>query len=52
MARLINAGFTESTAIDKIQEAYGVALSVTAVLNKIQKDKKNGGHPNLVLHSV
>lgn len=49
MANLINAGFTELTAIDKIHQAYGNNLSVTTVLNRMQKDKKNGGHPNLTL---
>jgi hypothetical protein len=50
MARLINGGFTELTAIDKVHQAYGNNLSVTSILNKMQKDKRNGGHPNLNLH--
>jgi hypothetical protein len=49
MVRLVNAGFTELTAIDKVHQAYGMNLSVTAIPNKIQKDKKDGGHPNLNL---
>jgi hypothetical protein len=49
MSRLVNAGFTELIAIDKIHQAYGVKLSVSAVLNKMQRDKKNGGHPNLAI---
>ena len=49
MVRLINGGFTELTAIDKAHQAYGNALSVTSVLNKMQKDKSVGGHPNLNL---
>jgi hypothetical protein len=49
MVRLINAGFTELTAIGKIHQAYGNNLSVTVVLNKMQRDKRNGGHPNLRL---
>lgn len=49
MARLINAGFTELAGIDKIHQAYGANLSVTAILNKLQRDKRNGGHPNLTL---
>jgi hypothetical protein len=49
MVRLINAGFTELSSIDKIHQAYGNNLSVTIVLNKMQRDKRNGGHPNLRL---
>jgi hypothetical protein len=49
MVRLINGGFTELTAIDKVHQAYENALSVTSVLNKMQKDKIVGGHPNLNL---
>ena len=49
MKRLINGGFTELTAIDKIYLAYGNTLSVTKILNKMVKDKSGGGHPNLNL---
>jgi hypothetical protein len=49
MVWLVNAGFTELTAIDKVHQACGMNLSITAILNKIQKDKKDGGHPNLTL---
>jgi hypothetical protein len=49
MVRLVNAGFTELTVKDKVHQVYGMNLSVTAILNKIQKDKKDGGHPNLDL---
>ena len=40
---------SELGAIDKIHQAYGVSLSVTAVLNKMQKGKKNAGRPNLIM---
>jgi hypothetical protein len=49
MSRLVNAGFTELTAIDKIHQAYGVNLSVSSVIAKMQRDKRNGGHPNLAI---
>jgi hypothetical protein len=50
MVRLINGGFTELTAtIDKVHQAYGNTLSVTSLLNKMKKDKSDGGHPNLNL---
>jgi hypothetical protein len=43
MVRLVNAGFAELTAIDKVHQAYGMNLSFTSILNKIHKDKHNGG---------
>jgi hypothetical protein len=47
MVKLINAGFTEVSAIDKIHQAYGISLPVSAILSKMQTDRKNGGHPKL-----
>jgi hypothetical protein len=38
MMNIDNAGFTELSAIDKIHQAYGVHLSVSAILSKMQKD--------------
>jgi hypothetical protein len=49
MVKLVNSGFNEVSAIDKIRQAYGINLSVSAILNSMQKDRKNGGHPNLSL---
>jgi hypothetical protein len=49
MSRLVNAGFTELTVIDKIHQAYGVNLSVSSVLAKMQRDKRNGGNPSLAI---
>lgn len=49
MARLINAGFTELSAIDKIHQAYGNNLAVSTILNRMARDKRDGGHPNLRL---
>jgi hypothetical protein len=37
-------GYTAERAIDRIYVAYGQKLSVTAVLNRMIKDKKTGGH--------
>jgi hypothetical protein len=49
MVKLCNAGFTYLSSIDKVHQAYGVKLSVSAILAMIQKDRKVGGHPNLSL---
>jgi hypothetical protein len=49
MVRLVNTGFTELTAVDKVHQPYGVNLSATAIINKTQKEKKNLGHPDLSL---
>jgi hypothetical protein len=40
MVNLANAGFTDLSAIDNIHQSYGVRLSVSAILSKLQKDKK------------
>jgi hypothetical protein len=47
MGRLIRGGETVDTAIMKIRQCYGQQLSVTAIINKLIADRKNGGHPNL-----
>jgi hypothetical protein len=43
IVRLVNAWFISLTAIDKVDQPYGMNLSVTAIINKIQKDKRMGG---------
>ena len=48
MEHLINAGFTELSAIDKIRQAYVQSLSVTATINRMQKDKQHGGAPTFI----
>jgi hypothetical protein len=47
MGRLIRGGETVDTATMKIRQCYGQQLSVTAIINKMIADRKNGGHPNL-----
>jgi hypothetical protein len=47
MGRLIRGGETVDTATMKIRQCYGQQLSVTATINKMIADRKNGGHPNL-----
>ena len=41
-------GYTHNTAIDKIYSVYSSRLSVTQILREIRKDKKRGGHPELI----
>jgi hypothetical protein len=49
MVKLCNAGFTDLSSIDKVHQAYGMKLSVSAILALMMKDRKVGGHPNLCL---
>jgi hypothetical protein len=49
MVRLVNEGFTELTTIDNVHQSCGMSLSVTALFNKIQKEKTDGGQPYLNL---
>jgi hypothetical protein len=49
MVKLCNAGFTDLSSIGKVNQAYGVKLSVSTILALMQKDKKVGGHPHLSL---
>src|SRR5210317_2335587 len=51
--RLISSGMTSQAAIQKLRDVYGHSTSVTTIIEKIRRDKKeyqeNGGyHPNLV----
>ena len=48
VAKFVRAGYTDLAAIDKIKQAYGVRLSVTAIINSLQRDRNNP-HPNLVI---
>jgi hypothetical protein len=41
-------GYTHNTAIDKIYSVYSSRLSVTQILREIRKDRKRGGHPELI----
>ena len=47
MGRLIRGGETVDMATMRIRQCYGQQLSVTAIINKMIADRKNGGHPNL-----
>jgi phytoene/squalene synthetase len=49
MVNLVNAGFTKVSEIYKIRQAYVGRLSVLVIISKLQKEKENGGHPNLFL---
>ena len=43
----LRAGKTAEQAIAKVYEVYHPVTSVTAILDKLAKDKKLGGHPQL-----
>jgi hypothetical protein len=45
MVNICNAGFTDLSSIDEVNQAYGVKLSVSTILALMQKDKKVGGQP-------
>lgn len=47
MLKLINAGYDELSAIDLIQQAYGTNLSVTKIIEKLQRAKSVGYHPQI-----
>ena len=47
LCRMIDAGFTELIAIDRIYFSYGRNLSVTKILDRLISDKRRNGHPNL-----
>jgi hypothetical protein len=45
---LVRQGYTSDTAIDLICSVYGQQMSVTIIINKIKKDRKDGTlNPNL-----
>ena len=46
IARLVRSGRTAQTAIDMIYATYG-HQSVTSIINRMRRDRANGGHPNL-----
>jgi hypothetical protein len=47
MDRLVRGGDTAQVAADKIHQAYGHNLSVTEIINRMMRDRRTGGHPNL-----
>ena len=50
VSKHVNAGYAVDTVIDRIHSSYGEALTVTAILNALVKDRRKdgiGGHPNL-----
>ena len=46
ISHLVRSGRTAQTAIDMIYAAYGNG-SVTSIINRMRRDRANGGHPNL-----
>jgi Lon protease-like protein len=47
ISNMVCAGHKSNTAIDAIYDAYGRAMTVTAIINQMRQDKKTDGHPNL-----
>jgi hypothetical protein len=47
MIKLINTGYDEITAIQKIEQCYGSNLPVTKMIDKLVKARRDGYHPNL-----
>ena len=45
--RMINAGHTSDTAVDRVYLVYGRSLAVTYILRKMAADRRTGGHPEL-----
>lgn len=44
---MVRAGHTSERAIDMIYSVYGANLSVTQIIQRLNEDKKNRGHPAL-----
>jgi Fe-S cluster biosynthesis and repair protein YggX len=49
MVKLCNAGSTDLSSIDKVNQAYSMKHSVSTILDMMMRDRKVGGHPNLSL---
>jgi Transcriptional activator of glycolytic enzymes len=47
ISKHVAAGYDAQTAIERVRMSYGYSLSVYSILEKMTKDKKTGGHPNL-----
>lgn len=47
MSQLIRIGYTDVSAIDLIQSAYGLGRPVTYIINQLQKGRSDGYHPNI-----
>lgn len=52
VASLVRAGWQANVACDKIYEAYGRNESVTRIINKMRRDRVNGGHPQLRVANI
>ena len=49
VAELVRAGDTATVACDKVYQAYGEGLGVTAILRKMRADRKHGTWPDRLL---
>ena len=46
---MVRAGHTSHAAIDKVYLVYGRGTSVTKILLMMVRDRKEGGHPSLIV---
>ena len=46
---LVNSGFTATAACDRIYEAYGRRLPVSAILRKMKAHKRSGDWPDSIV---
>ena len=47
VAQMVRNGWNAAEACNRIYTIYGRRSSVTSIINKMRKDRKNGGHPGL-----
>jgi hypothetical protein len=47
VSEMVRSGMSAQVACDKIYEVYGVRAPVSAILKKLQRDSRTGGHPAL-----
>ena len=47
IADMVRRGWDAQDACNKLYDVYGHQLSVTAIINQMRKDRRNGGHPSL-----
>ena len=50
VSEMMLAGHSADAACDMIYDAYGSALPVTKILDKLKEDSKTGGHAPSITH--
>ena len=49
---MVRSGWDANEAINKIYEVYGANQTVTKIIDKMKRDRANGGHPSLRINST